>query len=77
MDDYIIIHNSKDYLKDSLELIENKINKTIATIIWINKRENKFLAQALKNQDKELEALDKIAKGAIKINILISIYLKE
>ena len=27
MDDYIIIHNSKDYLKDSLELIENKINK--------------------------------------------------
>ncbi len=26
MDDYIIIHNSKDYLKDSLELIENKIN---------------------------------------------------
>lgn len=26
MDDYIIIHNSKEYLKDSLELIENKIN---------------------------------------------------
>lgn len=27
MDDYILIHNSKEYLKDSLELIENKINK--------------------------------------------------
>ena len=26
MDDYILIHNSKEYLKDSLELIENKIN---------------------------------------------------
>jgi len=27
MDDYILIHNSKEYLKDSLELIENIINK--------------------------------------------------
>lgn len=26
MDDYILIHNSKEYLKDSSELIENKIN---------------------------------------------------
>ena len=26
MDDYILIHNSKEYLKYSLELIENKIN---------------------------------------------------
>ena len=26
MDDYILIHNSKEYLKSSLELIENKIN---------------------------------------------------
>lgn len=27
VDDYILIHKSKEYLKDSLELIENKINK--------------------------------------------------
>ena len=26
MDDYVLIHNSKEYLKNSLELIENKIN---------------------------------------------------
>ena len=26
MDDFILIHNSKEYLKYSLELIENKIN---------------------------------------------------
>lgn len=26
MDDYILIHNSKEYFKYSLELIENKIN---------------------------------------------------
>ena len=53
------------------------MKKTKETIIWINKRENKFLDQALKNQDKEEDALDKIANGAIRINILIKIYRKE
>ncbi len=57
--------------------MENKINKTIATIICINNKENKFLTQDLKNQDVESKINDKIAKGVSKINILIITYLKE
>ena len=41
MDDYILIHNSKEYLKDSLELIENKINNDLDLIKYTIKNKNK------------------------------------
>ena len=58
-------------------MIENKINRIIDTIICIKSKENKFLNQDLKNQDVEVKEFDNIAKGAIKIKILIKIYLNE
>ena len=57
--------------------IENKINKTIDTIICINKSENKFLNQALQNQLLEFKHKDKIAKGVRRAKTFIIIYLKE
>ena len=57
--------------------MENKINKTKATIICINNNENIFLIQDLKNQDVESKINDKIAKGVSNIKILIITYLKE
>ena len=57
--------------------IENKINKIIDTIIWINNKENKFLNHDLKNQEVELKEFDKIAKGAIKTKTFIKTYLNE
>ena len=57
--------------------MENKINKTIETITWINNRENKFLNHVLKNQQVEFNDNDKIAKGDSKAKTFIIIYLKE
>lgn len=57
--------------------MENNINKTIATIICINNKENKFFIQDLKNHDVESKINDKIANGVSKIKILIITYLKE
>ena len=59
------------------KFIENNINKIIDTIIRINNNENKFLIQALKNQEVDIKLLESIAKGAININTLIKMYLKE
>ena len=60
-----------------VKFIENKINKTIDTITWINSKENKFLNQVLKNQLVEFKDKDKIAKGERRAKTLIIIYLKE
>ena len=49
----------------------------IDTIIWINKRENKFLSQALKNQLVFERIKDKKEKGVISTKTFIKIYLKE
>ena len=57
--------------------MENNINETKDTMIWINNKENKFFNQDLKNQDVESRINDKIAKGVSKIKILTIIYLKE
>ena len=43
----------------------------------MNNKENKFLNHDLKIQEVEFKQLDNIAKGEIKINNLIKIYLKE
>ena len=40
MDDYILIHNSKEYLKYSLELIENKINNEYKLKLNSNTKKN-------------------------------------
>ena len=47
------------------------------TIIWINRRENKFLSQALKNQLVFERISDKKANGVIKTKTFMKIYLKE
>ena len=59
------------------KLTENMSNKMIDTIIWMNKRENKFLSQALKNQLVLERIKDKKAKGVISTKTLIKIYLRE
>ena len=55
MDDYILIHNSKEYLKDSLELIENKINNEYKlklnnkkTVIKLNSNTKKNIRKGIK-----------------------------
>lgn len=57
--------------------IENRINKTIETIICINKSENIFLIQALKNHDVFCNNKDKKAKGVSKIKSFTITYLNE
>ena len=56
---------------------ENISSKIIETIIWINKRENKFLSHALKNQFVLERIRDRKAKGVIKTKTFTKIYLKE
>ncbi len=63
--------------EDEEKSIENKINKTIDTIIWINKRENKFLNHALKNQLVEFNDKDNSAKGESKAKTFTITYRKE
>lgn len=53
--------------------MENKINKIIATIIWIKSKEKIFLIHILKNQDVEFKQRDRIAKGERRIKTLIII----
>ena len=56
--------------------MENKISSTIETIICINRSENIFLDQALKNHEVFCKINDKKATGVKRINILTIIYLK-
>ena len=56
--------------------IENNINKTSDTIIWINNNENRLRIHDLKNQDVFCKINDKKATGVKRINILTIIYLK-
>ena len=70
---YINLLN-KSVLEKSTENIKSKI---IETIIWRKRRENKFLSHALKNQLVFESIKDRKAKGVIKTNTLIKIYLKE
>ncbi len=57
--------------------MENKISSTIETIICINRSENIFLDQALKNHEVFCKINDKNAKGVRSIKIFIIIYLNE
>ena len=56
--------------------MENKISKTIDTIICINNKENKFLYHILKNQDVFSKHNDNIANGDNNTNIFTITYLK-
>ena len=65
---------NKSVLEKSTENIKSKI---IDTIIWIKRRENKFLIQALKNQLVLERVKDKNAKGVISTKTFTKTYLRE
>ena len=56
---------------------ENRIRRTKATKIWIKRREKRFFAHALKNQEELLSERERKAKGDSKIKSFIITYLKE
>ena len=57
--------------------IENDNNKTSAVKTWTKRREMKFLSQTLKNHSEEFVIKLKKAKGEIRTNVWIIIYLNE
>lgn len=65
MDDYILIHNSKEYLKDSLELIENKINKEYKLKLNNKKTIIKLSSNTKKNIRKGIKRANYLYKNNI------------
>ena len=72
-----IMMSKNEKLKKIETLIEKIINNTNETNICINNKDKKHLIQALKKLEVELTLRDKKAKGEIRTNTFIIIYLSE